>query len=150
MPSTGLVIANQNETFQPGSCAVEFAFTLFSQASENRHFRKPGEIVRPLVIQMPISLDVGSQGESYWASDQSRSTEEIMAKKDNDSVYKVVEVVGTSTKSWADAGRKAVETAAGSLRDLRIAEVMKLDMAIENGKVRAYRARVALSFKIEG
>ena len=72
-----------------------------------------------------------------------------MAKKDKDSVYKVVEVVGTSTKSWADAGRKAVEIAAGSLRDLRIAEVVKLDMAIENGKVRAYRTRVALSFKIE-
>jgi flavin-binding protein dodecin len=72
-----------------------------------------------------------------------------MAKKDKDSIYKVVEVVGTSTKSWADAGRKAVETAAGTLRDLRIAEVVKLDMAIENGKVRAYRARVALSFKYE-
>jgi len=72
-----------------------------------------------------------------------------MAKKDNDSVYKVVEVVGTSTKSWAEAGRKAVETAAGSLRDLRVAEVVKLDMAIENGKVRAFRARVALSFKLE-
>jgi len=50
----------------------------------------------------------------------------------------------------AEAGRKAVETAAGSLRDLRIAEVVKLDMAIENGKVRAYCARVALSFKIKG
>jgi flavin-binding protein dodecin len=72
-----------------------------------------------------------------------------MAKKDKDSVYKVVEVVGTSTKSWAEAGRKAVETAAGKLRDLRIAEVVKLDMAIENGKVRAYRTRVALSFKYE-
>lgn len=71
-----------------------------------------------------------------------------MAKKE-DSVYKITEVVGTSTKSWADAGKKAVETAAGSLRDLRVAEVVKLDMAIENGKVRAYRARVALSFKLE-
>ncbi len=72
-----------------------------------------------------------------------------MAGKSTDSVYKVVEVVGTSPKSWAEAGRKAVETAAGSLRDLRIAEVVKLDMAIENGKVRAYRARVALSFKYQ-
>ncbi len=72
-----------------------------------------------------------------------------MAKKDksSESVYKVVEVIGTSTKSWADAGRKAVETAAGTLRDLRIAEVVKLDMTVENGKVCAYRARVALSFK---
>jgi dodecin len=78
-----------------------------------------------------------------------QTEDENMAKKDKDSVYKVVEVVGTSTKSWADAGRKAVEAAAGSLRDLRVAEVVKLDMAIENGKVRAYRARVALSFKLE-
>jgi dodecin len=74
---------------------------------------------------------------------------EVVAKKSEsgDSVYKIVEVVGTSTKSWADAGRKAVETAAGTLRDLRVAEVVKLDMTVENGKVRAYRARVALSFK---
>lgn len=72
-----------------------------------------------------------------------------MAGKSKDSVYKITEVVGTSPKSWADAGRRAVETAAGSLRDLRIAEVVKLDMAIENGKVRAYRTRVALSFKYE-
>jgi flavin-binding protein dodecin len=72
-----------------------------------------------------------------------------VAKKSEsgDSVYKIVEVVGTSTKSWADAGRKAVETAAGTLRDLRVAEVVKLDMTVEKGKVRAYRARVALSFK---
>ncbi len=67
-----------------------------------------------------------------------------------ESVYKVVEVIGTSPKSWAEAGRNAVETAASSLRDLRIAEVVKLDMTVENGKVRAYRARVALSFKYGG
>ena len=70
-----------------------------------------------------------------------------MAGKGKDSIYKVVEVVGTSKKSWADAGRRAVEAAGDTLRDLRIAEVVKLDMAIENGKVRTYRARVALSFK---
>jgi flavin-binding protein dodecin len=64
-----------------------------------------------------------------------------------DSIYKVVEVVGTSKKSWDDAARNAVETAAGTLRDLRVAEIVKLDMTIENGKVRAYRARVSLSFK---
>jgi flavin-binding protein dodecin len=77
--------------------------------------------------------------------------EDVMAKKDKSagSVYKVVEVIGTSTKSWADAGRNAVEAAAGSLRDLRIAEVVKLDMTVEKGKVRAYRARMALSFKYE-
>jgi flavin-binding protein dodecin len=71
-------------------------------------------------------------------------------KKSADSIYKIVEVVGTSTKSWADAGKNAVEAAAGSLRDLRVAEVVKLDMTVEKGKVRAYRARVALSFKYEG
>ena len=70
-----------------------------------------------------------------------------MAKKGGSSVYKVVEVIGTSKKSWADAGKNAVETAAGTLRDLRVAEVVKLDMAVENGKVKAYRARIALSFK---
>jgi flavin-binding protein dodecin len=67
--------------------------------------------------------------------------------KSKDSVYKVVEVIGTSTKSWAEAGRNAVETAADTLRDLRVAEVVKLDMTVENGKVSAFRARVALSFK---
>ncbi len=75
-----------------------------------------------------------------------------MAKKEksNGSVYKVVEVIGTSTKSWAEAGRNAVQAASGSLRDLRVAEVVKLDMTVENGKVRAFRARVALSFKYDG
>jgi len=74
-----------------------------------------------------------------------------MAKKSGteDSVYKVVEVIGTSTKSWEDAARVAVETAAGSLRDLRIAEVAKMDLKVENGKVVAYRTRLQLSFKYE-
>jgi len=67
-----------------------------------------------------------------------------------DSVYKVVEVIGTSTKSWEEAAKNAVETAAGKLRDLRVAEIVKLDMKVEDGKVRAYRARVLLSFKYEG
>lgn len=71
-----------------------------------------------------------------------------MAKKGSgDSVYKVVELIGTSTKSWEDAAKNAVETAAGTLRDLRIAEIVKLDMNIEKGKVQAYRARVLISFK---
>ncbi len=65
-------------------------------------------------------------------------------------VYRVTEIVGTSEKSWEDAARNAVETAAASLRDLRIAEVTKLDCRIENGKVVAFRARVSLSFKYEG
>ena len=58
-------------------------------------------------------------------------------------------MVGVSEKSWEDAGRKAVETAAGSLRDLRVAEVTKMDMRLDNGKVVAFRTRVALSFKYE-
>ncbi len=62
-------------------------------------------------------------------------------------VYKVVEVIGTSTKSWDDAAKNAVETAAHTLRDLRIAEIVKLDLKVEDGKVQAYRARVQLSFK---
>jgi flavin-binding protein dodecin len=72
-----------------------------------------------------------------------------MAKKKADSVYRIVDVVGVSEKSWEDAGRSAVETAAASLRDLRVAEVTKMDMRVENGKVTAFRTRVALSFKYE-
>jgi flavin-binding protein dodecin len=64
-----------------------------------------------------------------------------------DSVYKVVEVIGTSRKSWEDAAVRAVETAAGSLRDLRVAEVMKLDLKVGRGKVSAFRTRLLLSFK---
>ncbi len=67
-----------------------------------------------------------------------------------DSVYKVIELVGTSTQSWEDAAKHAVETAAKSLDELRIAEVAKLDMRVEDGKVVAYRARVHLSFKYKG
>jgi flavin-binding protein dodecin len=73
-----------------------------------------------------------------------------MAKKQTDSVYRIVDVVGVSEKSWEDAGRNAVEKAAGSLRDLRVAEVTKMDMKVEDGKVTAFRTRVALSFKYEG
>ncbi len=65
----------------------------------------------------------------------------------SDSVYKIIELVGTSSKSWEDAAKNAVETASKSLDDLRIAEIVKLDMQVENGKVSAYRARVHLSFK---
>ena len=67
-----------------------------------------------------------------------------------DSVYKIITVVGTSTESWEKAAATAVETAAKSLRDLRIAEVEELDMQIENGKVISYRAKVRVSFKYEG
>ena len=64
-----------------------------------------------------------------------------------ESVYKVIELVGTSPKSWEEAAKNAVETASKSLKDLRVAEISKLDMKVEAGKVTAYRARVNLSFK---
>ena len=66
-----------------------------------------------------------------------------------ESVYKIIELVGTSTQSWEDAAKTAVERAGGTLRDLRIAEVEKLDMHVENGKVALFRARIKLSFKYE-
>ncbi len=66
-----------------------------------------------------------------------------------DSVYRITEIVGTSKISWEDAAKNAVKAAAKTLRDLRIAEIVKLDMVVENGKVTAYRARVSLSFKYE-
>jgi flavin-binding protein dodecin len=67
-----------------------------------------------------------------------------------ESVYKVIEVIGTSTDSWEKAASAAVERASKSIRDLRIAEIVDLDMHLENGKVSAYRAKVKLSFKYEG
>ena len=77
-----------------------------------------------------------------------------MAKKQKNrsnetSVYRITDVVGVSTQSWEDAARNAVATAAKSLRDLRVAEVTKLDVKIDGGKVVAFRARVQLSFKYE-
>jgi flavin-binding protein dodecin len=66
-----------------------------------------------------------------------------------DSIYKVVQLVGTSTVSWEEAAKKVVDTASKSLRDLRVAEITKLDLKVEEGKVVAYRARVNLSFKYE-
>ena len=65
------------------------------------------------------------------------------------SVYKIIELVGTSEISWEDAAKNAVETAGKSLKNLRIAEIIKLDMKIDKGKVVAYRARISLSFKYE-
>jgi dodecin len=66
-----------------------------------------------------------------------------------DSVYRVTELVGTSSESWEQAAASAVETASQTLRDLRIAEVVQLDLQLEDGRVRAYRARVKVSFKYE-
>ncbi|CAB3797052.1 dodecin family protein [Pararobbsia alpina] len=72
-----------------------------------------------------------------------------MAKKKTESVYRVTEIIGTSSVSWEDAAKTAVEMAGRSLRDLRVAEVSKLDMKVDDGKVVEYRARVSLSFKYE-
>ncbi len=66
-----------------------------------------------------------------------------------DSVYRVTELVGTSATSWEEAAKNAVETASKTLKNLRVAEITKLDMKIEEGKIVAYRSRVALSFKYE-
>ena len=71
-------------------------------------------------------------------------------EKANESVYRVTEVIGTSPRSWEDAAKTAVQTAAGTLRDLRIAEVVKMDVKIEDGKVTEFRTRLQLSFKYEG
>jgi flavin-binding protein dodecin len=68
----------------------------------------------------------------------------------SDSVYKVIELVGTSTESWEKAAANAVNKAGKSLRDLRIAEILDLDMHLEDGKVKEYRAKVKISFKFEG
>jgi flavin-binding protein dodecin len=76
----------------------------------------------------------------------SKDEEETMAE----SVYKIIELVGTSTESWEKAAAAAVNLASKSLRDLRVAEVTTLDMNLENGKVKAYRAKVKVSFKYEG
>ena len=76
--------------------------------------------------------------------------EGVMAKKGSEEgVYRIVDVVGVSETSWEDAGRQAIKTASKSLRDLRIAEVSKLDVKVEGGKVVAYRARIMLSFKYD-
>lgn len=68
----------------------------------------------------------------------------------SDSVYKVIELVGTSSESWEKAAANAVNRAGKSLRDLRIAEILTLDMQLEDGKVKAYRSKVKVSFKFEG
>jgi flavin-binding protein dodecin len=67
-----------------------------------------------------------------------------------ESVYKIIELVGTSSDSWEKAAKAAVDRAAESLRDMRVAEVVELDMVLEDGKIKAYRAKVKVSFKYEG
>jgi hypothetical protein len=105
--------------------------------------------------KITVGVDAGGglsfdpRSEAAFAS--KRWQENHMAKaKTSRAVYRVTEIIGTSTTSWEDAAKNAVETAAESLRDLRVAEIGKLDMKVENGKVVAYRARVSLSFKYQG
>jgi flavin-binding protein dodecin len=74
---------------------------------------------------------------------------QIMAKKSSNAVYRVTDVIGTSAVSWEDAARAAVKIASKSLRDLRIAEVTKLDVKVENGKLTQFRTRLSLSFKYD-
>jgi flavin-binding protein dodecin len=74
----------------------------------------------------------------------------VSKSESTSSVYRVTEIIGTSESSWEDAAKHAVETASKTLRDLRVAEVNKLDLVIVDGKVTAFRARVNLSFKYEG
>jgi hypothetical protein len=82
-----------------------------------------------------------------WAPRAPRRPEEVLM---SDSVYKVIELVGTSPESWEAAAANAVDLASKSLRDLRIAQISELDMQIESGNIRAYRAKVKVSFKYEG
>jgi dodecin len=95
-------------------------------------------------------LTTGSAGAAFIRQVRPFDEETIMASASTEGVYRVIDVVGSSDTSWEDAARNAVETASKSLRDLRIAEVTKLDVKIENGKVLAYRTRLQLSFKYEG
>jgi dodecin len=95
---------------------------------------------------MDFGLSLARRGRLPAAPNKTSREDHPMPKK-SDSVYRIIDVVGVSEKSWEDAGRIAVETAAGSLRDLRVAEVTKMDMKVDDGKVTAFRTRVALSFK---
>ena len=110
--------------------------------------------ILPALLPLCVLATIMSRA-SIVARHHSGFVEDPMAKnkksdrKKSDSVYRVVDVVGISSTSWEDAGRRAVETAAGSLRDLRVAEVTKMDMRVQDGKVLAFRTRVALSFKYE-
>jgi flavin-binding protein dodecin len=76
--------------------------------------------------------------------------EQTVKKKNANSLYRVTEIIGSSPNSWEEAARHAVETAGKTLRDLRVAEVGKLDLVMVDGKVTAFRARVSLSFKYQG
>lgn len=94
----------------------------------------------------PVGVDFPLPAPYHTSAHPGENKGENMAE----SVYKIIELVGTSPESWEKAAAVAVERAAQTLRDLRIAEVAQLDMQLENGKIIAYRAKVKLSFKYEG
>jgi len=106
-------------------------------------------------IRSGVQYDAGWMRRGAAAPFQARGV--IMATKSAraaaarkvESIYKIVEVVGTSTESWEDAARNAVKAASSTLRDLRIAEVVKQDMTVKNGKIMSFRTRVLLSFKYD-
>src|SRR6267154_610103 len=103
-------------------------------------------LVHPAIRQRPFSADIVMLG---WTAAGSIHTE--WEDEMPESVYKVIELIGTSNESWEKAADNAVEQAAKSLRELRVAEVVKLDMQLDaKGKVEAYRAKVNVSFKFEG
>jgi hypothetical protein len=104
-------------------------------------------IVRESTISFPGAVRESPPKQGLRESESEAGN---VARKEHamgESVYKVVELVGTSPESWEKAATAAVETASKTLRDLRVAEIVELDMQIEDGKVRAFRARVKLSFK---
>jgi flavin-binding protein dodecin len=99
-------------------------------------------------MMLPLILDISFQAKYFLSVDYMPLTVNVKRREEmTESTYKIVELVGTSDTSWEDAARTAVETAGKSLRDLRIAEITKLDMTLQDGKVALYRARVNVSFK---
>ncbi len=118
------------------------AFAAGSHGEQARHIQSGRDFGAPAGVDWQYAAAIGCCRQNK---------EHAMAKRQaNTGVYRVTEIIGTSTTSWEDAAKRAVETAAKTLRDLRVAEVCKLDMTIEDGKVATYRARVMLSFKYEG
>ena len=93
------------------------------------------------------SLELSSPGANYAKVDGDKIEERTVVMSNG--VYRVTEVIGVSSESWEAAARSAVETAGKTVRDLRIAEVLRQDVAIENGKIKNYRVRLAISFKYE-
>jgi flavin-binding protein dodecin len=120
-------------------------------------------LVGPLpFLPLPLQAPDGHMGASpciqaevdslYWLSGTILVNQRLQKKEAEhmaESVYKVIELVGTSTESWEKAAQQAVDQAAKTLRDLRIAEVVEMDMQIDDGKVRAYRTKIKVSFKYD-